>query len=41
MLEINVIRNYEEFSYIFSSLLCFNENVDCEAVVVGEIAEKH
>jgi hypothetical protein len=41
MLEINLIRNCEEFSYIFSSHLCFNENVDHEVVVVGEIAKKH
>jgi hypothetical protein len=30
MLEINLTRNYEEFSYIDSSLQCFNENEDCE-----------
>jgi hypothetical protein len=41
MLEINLIRYYEEFSpYIFSSHLCSNENVVHEAVV-GEIAKKH
>jgi hypothetical protein len=40
MLEINHIRNFEEFSYIFSSHLCFNENVDREVVVVGEIAKE-
>jgi hypothetical protein len=27
------IRNYEEFSYIDSSLQCYNENEDCEEAI--------
>jgi hypothetical protein len=40
-LEINLIGNCEEFSYMDSSVQCFNEYEDCEEVVVEQIAEKH
>jgi hypothetical protein len=33
--------NYEEFSFINSSLRCCNENEDCEEAVVERIATKH
>jgi hypothetical protein len=35
-----LIRNYEEFSFIKSSLQCCNENEDCEEAV-ERIATKH
>jgi hypothetical protein len=34
------ISNYEEFSWIDSSLQCYNGNEDCEEAVVEEIAAK-
>jgi hypothetical protein len=40
MLEIH-IRNYEEFSIIYSSLQYYNENEDCEKTVVERIVAKH
>jgi hypothetical protein len=40
MLEM-LIGNYEEFSFINSSLQCCNENEDCEEAVVERIATKH
>jgi hypothetical protein len=40
MLEM-LIRNYEEFSFINSSLQCCNENEDCEEAVVERILTKH
>jgi hypothetical protein len=30
-----------EFSYIGSSLQCFNENENCEEVVIEQVAENH
>jgi hypothetical protein len=40
MLEI-LIGNYEEFSFINSSLKCHNENEDCDMAVFERIATKH
>jgi hypothetical protein len=40
MLEM-LIGNYEEFSFINSSLQCCNENEDCDTAVVEFIARKH
>jgi hypothetical protein len=40
ILEINLIRNYKEFSYIRKSLQWFNENEDFEEVVVQKIVEQ-
>jgi hypothetical protein len=36
-----LIGNYEEFSFINSSLQCCKENEDCEEAVVERIATKH
>jgi hypothetical protein len=40
MLEM-LIRNYEEFLFLNSSLQCCNENEVCEEAVVERIATKH
>jgi hypothetical protein len=37
VLEMHYIGNYKEFSFIYSSLQCYNENEDCEKVVVERI----
>jgi hypothetical protein len=41
MLEMHHNRNYEGFSFIYSNLRCYNENVDCEEIVVDRIVAKH
>jgi hypothetical protein len=41
MLEIHHIGNYKEFSFIYSSLQCSNEDEDCEKAVVERIVAKH
>jgi hypothetical protein len=40
MLEM-LIGNYEEFSFINTSLQCCNGNEDCEEAVVEQIVTKH
>jgi hypothetical protein len=41
ILELHLIGNYEEFSYIDNSIHCYNENEDCEEAIVEQIAVKH
>jgi hypothetical protein len=40
MLEM-LIGNYEEFSFINSSLQCCHENEDCDEAVVERLAARH
>jgi hypothetical protein len=41
IVKMHHIGNYEEFSFIYSSLQCYSENEDCEEAVVEWIAAKH
>ncbi|KDR19627.1 hypothetical protein L798_06146 [Zootermopsis nevadensis] len=41
ILEVQHVRNYEEFACIDDSLQCYNENEDYEDSIVEEIAAKH
>jgi hypothetical protein len=41
ILEVRHIGNYKEFSCIYNSLQCNNENEDCEEAIVEQILAKH
>jgi hypothetical protein len=37
MLEMHHIGNYKEFSFIYSSLQCYNENEDVRKLLLSEL----
>ena len=40
-MELQHVRNYEEFAYIDDRLQCYNENEDFKGTIVEQIAKKH